>query len=217
MEKENELITEDKKAIFFNDTFHINTEKPVPLSQKLKKKLLKWSKPFGLGVGVYFLYELLKNIGSTLVDWGQASYQFFVDIIDKINVFLLTTPTPVAPPPVSSDSSNPATIGEMTNNIAGSMSGMVDLISGMAYIVAIGLGMNAALKLKEHNENPDRVAISQPITMMMISAMMMALPSFLGTAATTTFSTGAANVDHGSNTVTVVTPDKNVPTLVEAK
>ena len=221
MEKENELIlgTDDKKPVFLNDTFHINTEKPVPLSQKIKSKLFKWSKPFGLGLGAYFLYELLKKIGSTLMEWGQSAYQFCVDIIDKINVYLLTTPAPVPPPPVESESANPATIGDIANTMAGNMSGMVDLLSFMAYLIGITMGMNGALKLKAHNENPDRVPISQPLTMMMISAMMISLPSFLGTAATTTFSTGAANtnVDHGSNTVTVATPDKSVPTLVEAK
>lgn len=220
MEKENELIlgTEDKKQIFLDDIFHINTEKPVPLSQKIKSKLFKWSKPFGLGIAAYLIYELLKRVGSILMDWGQAAYQFCVDIIDKINIYLLTTPSPVAPP-VTTESPNPATISDLTNTMAGQMGAMGDLLSAMAYLAGMGMGINAALKLKEHGENPDRVSISQPLTLMMVSAMLLALPSFFAVSTSGTFGTGTANTAmvQSDNVAVVSTPQVEVPTITEAK
>lgn len=54
-----------------------------------------------------------------------------------------------------------------------------DLISGGAYLGGAAFGVQAALKLREHSENPQQTRLSKPLTMGAISGMLLALPSFL--------------------------------------
>lgn len=61
------------------------------------------------------------------------------------------------------------------------MQGWTNLISLLAYVFGIIYGVIAALKLKEHNENPDKMPLFNPMVFMFIAATLMALPTFLST------------------------------------
>lgn len=82
------------------------------------------------------------------------------------------------------------------NNVAttlnGQFQGAADLISGGAYLVGAGLGVQAALKFKEHNENPQQVKLSKPLTYAMVAGCLLALPSFLTVGGDSTFGEGSA-------------------------
>ena len=67
------------------------------------------------------------------------------------------------------------------------MGGVADLLSAVSYIGGVGFGIKAALKLKEHNESKGQTPLSQPITMGIVAALLIALPTFLKTATDTLF------------------------------
>ncbi len=76
-----------------------------------------------------------------------------------------------------------ATTAAMVTNFLAQSGGWSDVLSVIAYIAGIGFGIKAALKLKEHNESKGQVPISQPITMFIVAGLLIALPTFLTTAA----------------------------------
>lgn len=79
----------------------------------------------------------------------------------------------------------------VAGNLTGQFQGAADLISGGAYLVGAGLGVQAALKFKEHNENPQQVKLSKPLTYAMVAGCLLALPSFLTVGSESTFGPGA--------------------------
>lgn len=78
----------------------------------------------------------------------------------------------------------------VTNGLLPQMGGIADLLSSLSYLAGIGFGIKAALKLKEHNESKGQVSISAPITMAVVAALLIALPSLLSMSAEAIFGTG---------------------------
>lgn len=76
-------------------------------------------------------------------------------------------------------------VGAVAQNVSGNFTALADLISGGAYLGGAGLGIQAALKFKAHNENPQQVKLSQPMVYALVAASLLALPSFIGTASDT--------------------------------
>lgn len=86
-----------------------------------------------------------------------------------------------------------ATLGDLANGIVNNtLSGANNLITGGAYLLGVAFGVKAALKLKEHNESEGRTKLSTPLTLGVVSAMLLALPSFLKTGVETTMGSGAS-------------------------
>jgi hypothetical protein len=89
----------------------------------------------------------------------------------------------------------------VTDRLTKQLPGVADILSIVAYLGGIGFGIKAALKLKEHNESKGQVPISQPITMAIVAALLLALPTLLTTTKSTLFGpggTGGATLD-GAN------------------
>lgn len=86
-----------------------------------------------------------------------------------------------------SDSAAAATAGQVADNIRGQFGSIADMIGGASYIMGAGFGVRGALKLKEHNENPSQVKLSQPLTALAVSGALLALPSVMDTGAESTF------------------------------
>lgn len=72
-----------------------------------------------------------------------------------------------------------AKLSEQTQSIA-------DVLTGFSYIGGAGVGIRSALLFKEHNENPNTVKLSKPITHALVAGMLLALPSFLTVGADST-------------------------------
>ena len=68
-----------------------------------------------------------------------------------------------------------AIVGEAGQNL----SGLVDLISALAYLMGIGFSFKAVLSLKEHSEDPEAVPIGGPLSMAVVAGLLVSLPSFL--------------------------------------
>lgn len=73
-----------------------------------------------------------------------------------------------------------AQLSTVTTNIIQQFEGLVNVLSGVAYIGGVGFGIKAALKFKEHNETKGQVPLSQPIVMALVAALLIGLPSFIG-------------------------------------
>lgn len=84
-----------------------------------------------------------------------------------------------------------ATAGEVAGNVTKQFGEIASLISGGAYIMGAGFGVKGALKLRDHNENPQQVKLSAPLTMLAVSGALFALPSVMDTGAETTFGASA--------------------------
>ena len=91
-----------------------------------------------------------------------------------------------------SEPSQAQTLGDIANNIVQGTLGVVNnLITGGAYLLGVAFGVKAALKLKEHNESEGRTKLSTPLTLGVVSALLLALPTFLKSGVETTLGSGA--------------------------
>ena len=97
------------------------------------------------------------------------------------------------------------TIGEVSSNVSNNFSALADLLSGGAYLAGAALGIQAALKFKEHNADPRQVKLSQPMTYALVAGALLALPSFIGTATDTMWGSGggrATQIQGGGSSLT---------------
>jgi hypothetical protein len=84
-----------------------------------------------------------------------------------------------------------AQLSTVTTNIIQQFEGLVNVLSGVAYIGGVGFGIKAALKFKEHNETKGQVPLSQPIVMALVAALLIGLPSFIGVVRDSTLGSSA--------------------------
>ena len=98
------------------------------------------------------------------------------------------------------------TIGDVSGHISGNFAAIADLLSGAAYLAGAALGIQAALKFKEHNANAQQVKLSTPMTYALVAGALLALPSFIGTATDTMWGSGngkATSLTGGGSSLTV--------------
>lgn len=86
-------------------------------------------------------------------------------------------------------------LNTVTTTLSDQMSGIVNVISAVSYIVGIALGIKAALKMKEHNETKGQVPLSTPIVLAVVAAILLALPTFLKTGKEALFGSGSTGTD----------------------
>lgn len=70
-------------------------------------------------------------------------------------------------------------IKDVANQIRSNFQGVADLMSGGAYLAGAAFGIQSALKFKTHNENPQQVKLSQPMTYALVAGALLSLPTFL--------------------------------------
>jgi len=70
-------------------------------------------------------------------------------------------------------------VGALAEKVRGFMGSFADLLTATMFLIGIGLGAMAALKLKAHNEDPRQVKITVPIVYAIASAMLIGLPAWL--------------------------------------
>jgi intracellular multiplication protein IcmD len=78
-----------------------------------------------------------------------------------------------------------------TDQVRNQLPGVADLISAASYLIGIGFGLKAALKLKEHNESKGQIPLSQPVTLAVVAALLLALPTLLSVSRNSVFGTGS--------------------------
>lgn len=82
-------------------------------------------------------------------------------------------------------------LNQVTGVVKSQLPGVAEVLSALAYVSGIGFGIKAVLKIKEHNESKGQVPLSQPITLAIVAGLLLALPSFLETAKSGVFGSGA--------------------------
>jgi len=70
-------------------------------------------------------------------------------------------------------------LNRITGNLRETATSATDILSLISYVGGIGFGVKSALKFKEHNESKGQVPISQPITLAVVAAALLALPTML--------------------------------------
>lgn len=80
---------------------------------------------------------------------------------------------------------------DLASNMAQSMQGLSDLVEVLAYIGGIAFAIKGAISFKEYNdlndlndlnETQEAMPLIKPLTMMIVSGMLLAMPTFLSTA-----------------------------------
>jgi|SRR5476651_192022 len=84
------------------------------------------------------------------------------------------------------------TIADVANNTTTNFQSIADVISGGAYLGGAGFGVKAAMKLREHHENPQQVKLSAPVTYGLVAGALLGLPTFLTVGGDSTLGTGGA-------------------------
>lgn len=76
-------------------------------------------------------------------------------------------------------------LGSIAQTVRSSMGDVAALITAAAYVAGIGFAMMGLLKLKAHKDNPTQVPLSQPLTLLIIAAGLVFMPSLIKTAGST--------------------------------
>ena len=71
------------------------------------------------------------------------------------------------------------TIADVGTNTTANYQSIADVISGGAYLGGAGFGVKAAMKLRDHHENPQQTKLSAPITYGLVAGALLGLPTFL--------------------------------------
>lgn len=113
-----------------------------------------------------------------------------------LGLFLLSGQLYAGDPATTGDYS----IGKASEEIRSSLGDVASLITAAAYVGGIGFAMMGMLKLKAHKDNPTQVPLSQPITLLVIAAGLVFMPSLIKTAGQTIWgdNKGAAGTTGGA-------------------
>ncbi len=84
-------------------------------------------------------------------------------------------------------------LGVIAANMKSTASSATDILSIVSYVIGVAFGIKGALKFKESNETKGQVPISQPITLLAVAALLLALPSLLEIARDAVMGTGTSN------------------------
>jgi intracellular multiplication protein IcmD len=81
--------------------------------------------------------------------------------------------------PAFAQSGSGATLGSVADKVQKQYHFFADATTGALMLIGIVVGGVAALKFKAHNENPREVKLATPLTLMLVSALLIGLPAFL--------------------------------------
>ena len=95
-------------------------------------------------------------------------------------------------------------LNKITTNVKDQMPGIADVLSAVAYVAGVGFGIKSALKLKEHNESKGQVPLSQPITLAIVAALLLALPALLSTGKEAVFGAGSTGTTLDGTTIRTI-------------
>jgi len=70
-------------------------------------------------------------------------------------------------------------VGAAASMVSGKMGALFDLLEAVAAIAGIVFGLKALVQLKEHSDAPHQHKLSKPITSMVVSGCLLALPTFI--------------------------------------
>lgn len=93
------------------------------------------------------------------------------------------------------------TIGSMATNITDTFAAIGKLITAGSYIAGLAFSVGAIMKFKQHKDNPTQIPIGTPISLVLIAAALLFLPTILDTVGSTMFGS-ATTAGPGGTTIT---------------
>lgn len=78
-------------------------------------------------------------------------------------------------------------IAKVIHGMADQFQAAAELLTTVSYLIGAGFAVQSALKFKEHNDNPQQVKLSRPITLALVAGLLLALPSWMTVVTTTPF------------------------------
>lgn len=72
-------------------------------------------------------------------------------------------------------------VGSVADNVVsnGTFGSIMDLFSGLCYLIGATFGIKSALQLKDHTNNPQQVHLSKAIVSMAVCGILLSMPTFL--------------------------------------
>jgi hypothetical protein len=107
---------------------------------------------------------------------------------------------------------NGGAINDVLGNILNSVQFIPGLFTAVAYLIGILSGVSGILKIREHVEAPEQVALKEPVIRLLSGGAMFALPTMMQAAQQTIKGTGITGI-FGNLLTTLVTPS----TILNAK
>jgi hypothetical protein len=95
-------------------------------------------------------------------------------------------------------------LNAVTGVVKNQMPGVAQVLSAASYVGGVGFGIKSALKLKEHNESKGQTPLSQPITLGIVAALLLALPTMLSTAKGSIFGVGSTGTTLDGSTINTI-------------
>lgn len=172
---------------YLNDSFYLNTQKPISLYQKVKSKLIKYTKPFAFGISIYLSFEIIKNIVIKAFNFILEAYsytgQLFGSWLESITNSLLNYSA-------TSETQQCAGILSVIEHSCSTYRAhtITELINIFSYILAIGFFIKSGIKFKEYYNTKGKIPLSQPIVYIMVAALLFALPTLFATSTDVIFS-----------------------------
>ena len=71
------------------------------------------------------------------------------------------------------------TVATVANTILGQIKSIPQTIGAISYVCGVFFGVMSAIKLKEHNESKGQVKLTAPIIYIIVSVLLLALPTFM--------------------------------------
>lgn len=81
------------------------------------------------------------------------------------------------------------TIGTMASKITSTFAQIGLLITSGSYIAGLAFSVGAIMKFKQHKDNPTQIQIGQPISLVLIAAALLFMPTLLKSIGATMFGT----------------------------
>ena len=93
------------------------------------------------------------------------------------------------------------TLGSMAASITKTFANIGLLVTAGSYIAGLGFSIGAILKFKQHKDSPTQVQVGQPISMVLIAAALLFLPTLLDTVGNTMFGETANTAGPSGTTI----------------
>ncbi len=92
------------------------------------------------------------------------------------------------------------TLGTMASNVTATFSQLGKLITAGSYIAGLAFAVGAIMKFKQHKDNPTQIPIGTPISLILIAAALLFMPTLLKGLGSTVFGT-ATTAGPGGTTI----------------
>ncbi|OYV54138.1 MAG: type IV secretion protein IcmD [Legionella sp. 21-45-4] len=93
------------------------------------------------------------------------------------------------------------TLGSMASTITQSFTSLTKLITAGSYIGGLAFFIGAIMKFKQHKDNPTNIQLGVPVTLTLVAAALLFLPTILQVAGGTMFGSGGASTSGPTGSV----------------